>query len=261
MNRRAFTLIELLVVIAIIAILAALLLPALDRARKAAIRTACASNFKQMAIGFTLYANDFEGQLPLRGGTLWYAGNYGSNGSTWHYPADRYAILWAIEVYDIGPATAHPEVGAPALNGPGNFWDPDTLTLALRQETEMSAYAFYWGWYSSPYRLTQGSGRRLLMTDFTLDAPSQDMTCYAHAKDAPRELMVAADYGPLYNASYQFFVDSPAENGGRGMEAVWGLHASFYDGHVEVFKPAELVRWSVFGGFLMPPQGTLYGAP
>jgi prepilin-type processing-associated H-X9-DG protein/prepilin-type N-terminal cleavage/methylation domain-containing protein len=67
MRRLDFTLIELLVVIAIIAILAALLLPALLSAKQVARRIACAGNLRQLAIGFTLYADDADGYcLPGR---------------------------------------------------------------------------------------------------------------------------------------------------------------------------------------------------
>ncbi len=73
-NGKGFTLIELLVVIAIIAILAALLLPALAKAKEKAVRTQCLNNMHQMGVGLNIYCSQSNDKLPVltaSGGPTW----------------------------------------------------------------------------------------------------------------------------------------------------------------------------------------------
>jgi prepilin-type N-terminal cleavage/methylation domain-containing protein/prepilin-type processing-associated H-X9-DG protein len=69
-GKTAFTLIELLVVIAIIAILAAMLLPALARAKEHAYTTQCNSNLHQIGLGYVMFADDNGGYYPKSGATI-----------------------------------------------------------------------------------------------------------------------------------------------------------------------------------------------
>jgi prepilin-type N-terminal cleavage/methylation domain-containing protein len=76
-RRRGFTLVELLVVIAIIALLISVLLPSLNKARKAAKDLACMSNLRQIGIALTMYQQANNGLCP--NGTDWYSWSWDNN--------------------------------------------------------------------------------------------------------------------------------------------------------------------------------------
>lgn len=87
-KQRAFTLIELLVVIAIIAILMAILVPALQRAREQGKRAACLNNLRQLAMAWIMYADENEGKI-VNGNTS--TGSFNKDGTCWVYWPGRSA--------------------------------------------------------------------------------------------------------------------------------------------------------------------------
>ena len=227
LRKRSFTLIELLVVIAIIAILASMLLPALNQARERARASKCMNNLKQQAAGFLQYSMDHSDYMPVSSGTMT---------SSVHY-------LWRVQ---IGPYVGI-NFESPLFDSSGVIEDVNKYKVQGKSgvffcESTPLAESLYYGLYSYGisfcYSYTSGWGfgrgptsaadkTPHKITDLKGKSPSQTLMCGDTSDSGTSwEYAHILGYGVATNAVYNRHRD--------------GINVGWTDGHVSWISNAAL---------------------
>lgn len=227
---RRFTLIELLVVIAIIAILAALLLPALRKAKDAAWKVQCMGQQKQIGIAFMLYAGDADGLVPFYenyepGFRVWFSyynnNQYmGDSGDTANSANDRWTQVWRC---------------------------PKNRGGTYGQYVPQSNYAWDSNYVEYDYVLNRSTATPWTFCRYYGLAKIQDPSTFLFVADTSYGDGSSANLA-VARGAYKFEPQTLSTDGGGSSQiALWlahkpGTNGMFADGHVELCTPDTLLK-------------------
>ncbi len=235
-----FTLIELLVVISIIALLIAILLPALNLAKESANIVVCSAKVHQVGLAFQLYANDFDQTFPIS--------DFGSSGNS----LAGNAHIWVFQSNEmLTPyVTTEEAYQCPSDKGqnPGYPWPPFPPRRPPMDEQVGSSYCYNTGPWHAPGEVIRIRMQVSIPLDF------QSWGCWGrntdNFEDTSKQVLVTewAFYWLIYN-EWGFGLGSPTSNWGDGRYFVFhgqlgptegsdvvSQNLAFVDGHTEFLR-------------------------